>query len=184
MRSSRHASPSPASHPASRLTPRPPHPFYTGLMTELTTFGELLERHDREILAYAIRLTGNRDDADDVYQETFLAAFRGWPPPRRGQERAWLYRIATNKVIDRARKAKRLVRMGDLRLAAPDRDGVSMADLAAAVKVLPEGQRAAFVLRKLQGLDYVDVARALECSEEAARARVAEAMKKVKEAMK
>ena len=153
-------------------------------MTEILTFGDLLERHEREIFAYALRLVGDRDDADDVYQETFLAAFRGWPPPRRGQERAWLYRIATNKVIDRARKAKRLVRMADLRLAAPDRDGVSMADLSAAIKVLPEGQRAAFVLRKLQGLEYADIARALECSEEAARSRVAEAMKKVKEAMK
>ncbi len=153
-------------------------------MAELLTFGELLERHEREIFAYALRLTGDRDDADDVFQETFLGAFRGWPPPRGGQERAWLYRIATNKVIDRARRAKRLVHMDDLRLAAPERDGVSMADLTAAVKVLPEGQRAAFVLRKLQGLDYADVGRALECSEEAARSRVAEAMKKVREAMR
>ncbi len=156
-------------------------------MTEISTFGELLERHEREIFAYALRLTGDRDDADDVYQETFLAAFNGWPPPRRGQERAWLYRIATNKVIDRARKAKRLARLSDvtdLQLAAPERDGVSLADLTAAVKVLPAGQRAAFVLRKVEGLDYADVARALECSEEAARSRVAEAMKKVREAMK
>ena len=156
-------------------------------MTEISTFGELLERHEREIFAYALRLTGDLDDADDVYQETFLAAFRGWPPPRRGQERAWLYKIATNKVIDRARKAKRLVRLSDvkdLRLAAPERDGVSLADLGAAVKVLPAGQRAAFVLRKVEGLEYADVARVLECSEEAARSRVAEAMKKVREAMK
>jgi RNA polymerase sigma-70 factor (ECF subfamily) len=156
-------------------------------MTEISTFGELLERHEREIFAYALRLTGDRDNADDVYQETFLAAFKGWPPPRRGQERAWLYRIATNKVIDRARKAKRLVRLSDvkdLRLAAPERDGVSLADLTAAVRVLPAGQRAAFVLRKVEGLEYADVARVLECSEEAARSRVAEAMKKVREAMK
>ena len=153
-------------------------------MADVTTFGELLERHEREIFAYALRLTGDRDDADDVYQETFLAAFRGWPPPRSGQERAWLYRIATNKVIDRARKAKRLVRMGDLKLVAPDRDGVSMADLAAAVKVLPEGQRAAFVLRRIEGLDDAEVARVLECSEAAARSRVSEATKKVREAMR
>ena len=61
---------------------------------------------------------------------------------------------------------------------------MSLADLAAAVKVLPEGQRAAFVLRKLEDMDYADIARVLECSEDAARSRVAEAMKKVKEAMK
>lgn len=153
-------------------------------MSEITTFGELLERHEREIFAYALRLVGDRDDADDVYQETFLAAFRAWPPPKRGQERAWLYRIATNKVIDRARKAKRLVRMADLQLAAPERDGTSIVDLAAAIRVLPPGQRAAFVLRKVEGLDYASVASALECSEEAARSRVAEAMKKVREAMR
>ncbi len=153
-------------------------------MAELLTFGALLERHEKEIFAYALRLVGDRDDADDVYQETFLAAFRAWPPPRRGQERAWLYRIATNKVIDRARRAKRLVRMNDLRLAAPERDGVSLADLAAAIKVLPEGQRAAFVLRKVEGLEYAEVAQALECTEDAARQRVAEAMKKVREAMR
>jgi RNA polymerase sigma-70 factor (ECF subfamily) len=61
---------------------------------------------------------------------------------------------------------------------------VSLADLATAVKALPTGQRAAFVLRKVQGLSYAEVSLALECSEEAARSRVAEAMKKVKEAMR
>src|SRR3979409_1223446 len=81
-------------------------------MTTSATFGELLEQHEREIFAYALRLTGDRDDADDVYQDTFLAAFRAWPPPRRGNERAWLYRIATNKAIDRGRRAKRLGRLG------------------------------------------------------------------------
>ncbi len=147
------------------------------------TFGELIERHEREIYAYALRLTGQRHDADDVYQETFLAAFRAWPPPRRGNERAWLYRIATNKAIDLGRRSRRLVSLDDLSLAAPERDGVAIADLAAAIRALPAGQRAAFVLRKVQDLAYADVARILECSEEAARARVFEATKKVKEAL-
>ena len=148
------------------------------------TFGEILERHEREIFAYALRLTGSRADADDLYQETFLAAFRAWPPPRRGNERAWLYRIATNKAIDRARRTKRLVPLKDLRLAAPERDGVSLTDLATAVRTLPAGQRAAFVLRKVEGRPYAEVAEVLGCSEEAARSRVAEAMKKVKEAVR
>ena len=148
------------------------------------TFGDLLERHEREIFAYALRLTGNRADADDLFQETFLAAFRAWPPPRSGNERAWLYRIATNKCVDRARKTKRLVPLADLRLAAPERDGVTLADLATAVRTLPPGQRAAFVLRKVEGRAYAEIAVVLECSEEAARSRVAEAMKKLKEAIR
>ena len=145
------------------------------------TFGELIERHEREIFVYALRLTGSRDDADDIFQETFLAAFRAWPPPRRGTERAWLYKIATNKAIDRARRARRLVPLADLRLAAPERDGVSLADLATAIRALPAGQRAAFVLRKVEGRPYREIADSLGCSEEAARSRVAEAMKNVKE---
>src|SRR5207245_633972 len=44
--------------------------------TGALTFGELIERHEREIFVYALRLVGSRDGADDLYQETFLAAFR------------------------------------------------------------------------------------------------------------
>ena len=147
------------------------------------TFGELIERHELEIFRYALRLTGRRADADDVFQDTFLAAFRAWPPPRRGNERAWLYRIATNKAIDQGRRTRRLVSVADLRLAAPERDGVTLMDLTAAIRSLPAGQRAAFVLHRVEGLPHREVAVALGCSEEAARARVHEATKKVKEAM-
>jgi RNA polymerase sigma-70 factor (ECF subfamily) len=148
------------------------------------TFGQLLERHERELFAYAVRISGQRADAEDLYQDTFLAAFRAWPPPRRGNERAWLYKIATNRMIDRERRAKRIVaNLDDLALAAPPRDDVTLADLAGAIETLPAGQRAAFVLRKVQGLPYQEIALALECTEEAARARVSEAMKKVKAAV-
>ena len=145
------------------------------------TFGQLLERHERELFAYALRLSGQRADAEDLYQDTFLAAFRAWPPPRRGTERAWLYKIATNRAIDRERKAKRIVaNVDDLALAAPQRDDVTLLDLAGVIETLPAGQRAAFVLRKVHGLGYVEIAVALDCSEDAARARVSEALKKVK----
>ena len=148
------------------------------------TFGELLERHEREIFAYALRLTGRREEADDLYQETFLAAFRGWPPPRRDHERAWLYKIATNKAIDLDRRRRPTVSIEDLRLAAPDRDGITLLDLGSAIKTLPAGQRAAFVMRTVEGRPYREVAVALECSEEAARTRVSEATKKVRAALR
>jgi len=148
------------------------------------TFGELLERHEREIFGYALRLTGSRADAEDLYQDTFLAAFRAWPPPRRDNERAWLYRIATNKAIDGSRRRKGTVSLEDLRLAAPDRDGITLVDLSPAIRLLPAGQRAAFVLRTVEGRPYREVALALDCSEEAARTRVSEAMKKVRAAVK
>lgn len=154
------------------------------MQNEPLTFGQLLERHERELFAYALRISGQRADAEDLYQDTFLAAFRAWPPPRRGNERAWLYKIATNRAIDRERRAKRVVAsVDDLALAAPERDDVTLADLAGAIEILPAGQRAAFVLRKVQGLPYLEIAVALDCTEEAARARVSEALKKVKAAV-
>ncbi len=148
---------------------------------EAVTFGQLLERYEGELFAYALRLSGQRADAEDLFQDTFLAAFRAWPPPRRGNERAWLYRIATNRAIDRGRRARRVTAStDDLALAAPARDDVTLVDLAAAIRELPAGQRAAFLLRKVQGLAYAEVAEALECSEVAARARVSDALKKVR----
>lgn len=148
------------------------------------TFGELLERHEREIFAYALRLTGSRADAEDLFQDTFLAAFRSWPPPRRDNERAWLYRIATNRAIDGSRRRRATLSLADLRLAAPERDGVTPLDLARAIRRLAPGQRAAFVLRAVEDRPYREIAAVLGCSEEAARTRVSEAMKKVRSSMR
>jgi RNA polymerase sigma factor (sigma-70 family) len=152
-------------------------------MVRVRTFEDLVEAHGREIFAYALRLTGDRDDADDIFQETFLAAFRAFASARDENLRAWLYRIATNKATDERRRRAHRVRIEDLELVAPDRDGVTTADLVAAVRALPPHERAAFVLRRVQDLPYGEVASALECSEEAARKRVSEATKKVKEAL-
>jgi RNA polymerase sigma-70 factor (ECF subfamily) len=148
------------------------------------TFEELVETHGREIYAYALRLVGDRDNADDVFQETFLAAFRAFERARDEHLRAWLYRIATNKAADRRRRERRLVRLDAFALAEPERDSVTTADLAAAVRVLPVHERAAFVLRRVQDLPYAEVAAALGISEEAARQRVSQATRKVKEAMR
>ncbi|CAN5210219.1 hypothetical protein BH18CHL2_BH18CHL2_12570 [soil metagenome] len=144
------------------------------------TFGALLERYEREIFAHALRLSASREDADDLFQETFLAAFRAWQPPSAGNERAWLYRIATNKAIDRARRSRRHVPLDGLEVAAPARDGAASIDLAHAIERLPARQRDAFVLRRMRGLSYAEVASALWCSPEAARARVSEATKTVR----
>lgn len=150
----------------------------------MLTFEDLLSGHAQEIYAYALRLTGNRDDADDIFQETFLAAFRAFERMRPDNVRAWIYRIATNKAIDHRRREGRNARLGDLEFVAAMRDGVTMADLTTAVRALPAGERAAFVLRRVQELPYADVARILGCTEDAARKRVSEATKKVKEAMR
>ena len=149
-------------------------------------FERLYREHAEALLGFLSYRTGDRMAAEDIAADTFERALRGRAKfdPRRGNERAWLYKIATNRAIDRERRARRIVaNVDDLGLAAPDRHDVALADLARAIGALPAGQRAAFVLRKVQGLGYGEIALALECSEEAARARVSDALKKVKAAV-
>lgn len=155
-------------------------------------FAEVAERRRPEILAYLVRMLGSRDDAEDVCQETFLraqAAFGRLGPD--ANVRAWLYRIATNAALNASRGRARRTR----RLAADDPDtlpAVAAADpdaradlrvVAAAVAKLPTRQRAALMLRCFQGLSYAEVADGLGGTEEAARANVYQAVRKLRAAL-
>ena len=73
------------------------------------TFDETLARYGAEIYRFALHLTRNRPDADDLYQETALKAYRAWDRlPCDANHRAWLYRIATNTFLSEKRKTSRL----------------------------------------------------------------------------
>ena len=137
------------------------------------TFGELLERHEREIFAYALRLTGSRADADDLYQGYRLRATAS------SGTKPWLP-ACCNSVFS--------ISVARVR-SKPRRNAVSSLTAAMFAASLPTGSpiaitAAAFVLRKVEGRSYAEVADTLGCSEEAARSRVAEAMKKLKEAVR
>src|SRR4030095_7669336 len=78
------------------------------------SFTLLAERRRPEILAYLVRMLGNRDDAEDACQETFLRAHAAFGRlDAESNTRAWLYRIATNTALNvargRARRTSRLV---------------------------------------------------------------------------
>jgi RNA polymerase sigma-70 factor (ECF subfamily) len=73
------------------------------------TFDETLARYGAEIYRFALHLTRNRTDADDIYQETALKAYRAWDRlPCDANHRAWLYRIASNTFLSDKRKTSRL----------------------------------------------------------------------------
>ena len=73
------------------------------------TFDETLARFGAEIYRFALHLTRNRTDADDLYQETALKAYRAWDRlPCDANHRAWLYRIASNTFLSDKRKTSRL----------------------------------------------------------------------------
>lgn len=161
-------------------------------------FEQLIEDHHDEIHRYVWRMLGIVGDraleAHDVTQEVFVRAYHAWPRLRPGSnQRAWLYRIATNLCLDAHRSSKRQPRGVEVELdTQPTRDpGPEQVAVAAektdALRVLidrlPRKQRAAVVLRHLDGLSYEDVGTALACSTESARANVYQGLKRLRAAV-
>ena len=150
-------------------------------------FDEAVHRHEREIMRFILRATGDRDDALDLFQETWLRAYRAYRQLDSADGlRPWLFRIASNLCLNRKRdRARRARVIADTEFDEEHSGAVSpMHDTALHLKSmlrrLPNKQREAVVMRKLGGLEYGEIAAALGCSEEAARAGVYLAMKKLK----
>ena len=157
------------------------------------TFDETLARYGAEIYRFALHLTRNRSDADDLYQETALKAYRAWSRlPCDANHRAWLYRIASNTFLSDKRKTSRLRSLDaeetveSIPAASRDHDGrLDAGDLLREVEAfigdLPPKQRIALVQRKYLEISYPEIAVTLGCSEEAARRSVHEALRKLRD---
>lgn len=136
-------------------------------------FERMVHEHQHRVFALSLALTGNRHDAEEVAQDTFLRAYRAlvtYPPDRVRElkQKPWLHRIALNVVRNRVRGAK--PRLVELNGSEPDHalgpeDGALLkADLEAlAVRVagLPRRYRDAVVLRHVQDLSYEEAADSL-----------------------
>jgi len=125
-------------------------------------------------------------DADDCFQETWIAALRAYPRLRRGDNvRAWLLKIAQNKAIDAHRaRGRRPVPVA----ALPERGGAAAVAVAEgddglweAVRELPYKQRTAVYCRSVLGMPYAELAELLDSSEDAARRNVHEGLKRLRE---
>jgi len=154
-------------------------------VTGPTFFETLLDRHQREIMIYILRSLGDRDLAQDVFQETFLRAFRAYKRlPLEANYRAWLYRIASNACHDaRRQRARSPLPLYDSVAAPESPDGATRAlaqEVAAFVRSLPARQQQALVLRKFQDMNYDEIAAVLGCSPETARANVYQGLRKVR----
>lgn len=125
-------------------------------------------------------------DAEDCFQETFIAAMRAYDHMDGAHPRAWVMTIARRKAIDhhRARARRPLPRDEMAEIAAPDRGG-GLGDLDgdvwSAVAELSESQRTAVALRYAGDLAYREIAAALACSEEAARRRVSDGLRALRQ---
>lgn len=155
---------------------------------DLAAFELLMRQHERLVLATALRLTGNLEDAQDISQEVFLRLYKSLGKVQAADALpAWLYRVTVNACHDlrRRKPASAPVEMvGDFpsggidpqtRLTQQERRRV----LEMSLRILPDKERAALVLRDLEGLSTEEVARTLGSSEATVRSQVAKARAKV-----
>jgi len=152
--------------------------------TALPPFQIALDEH-RDSLARFIAAAVGPSDADDILQETLIAALRAYPRLRADSNvRAWLFTIARNKALDEYRsRARRPLPVAE---PAGSAGSVALADgpdeeLWSLVRDLPPKQRAAVVLRFVNDLPHREIARVLECSEAAARRSLHEGLAKLRE---
>lgn len=147
-------------------------------------FQSFLEEHRTIVYRFLLGSVGPAE-ADDCFQETFLAALRAYPRLRNGENlQSWVLTIATRKAIDAARaRARRPLPVTDPAPApAGEEPGHHDAGdpLWRAVRDLPPKQRAAVVHRFVLDRAYRDVAEAMGSTEEAARANVAQGLKRLR----
>jgi RNA polymerase sigma-70 factor, ECF subfamily len=140
---------------------------------------------------YALRMTGNRDDAEDLLQETFLKAFRFWDKYEKGTNiRAWLFRIMKNTYINMYRKAVKEPDTVDyediqnfydsIREESTDSNDLQEKifgqllddDVAKALESLPEEFRTVVILCDIEGLTYEEIAEFVECPVGTVRSRL------------
>jgi RNA polymerase sigma factor (sigma-70 family) len=146
-------------------------------------FQEFLERHRTVVLRFLLAAVGPHD-ADDCFQETFLAALRAYPTLRDGASLdRWILRIASRKAVDHHRRAARVPRPVESVPEAPAPEGGHDGNelLWKAVGELPPRQRLALVHRYVLDRSYAQVAEAMGGTEEAARANVHQGMRKLRE---
>lgn len=132
--------------------------------------------------AHAMRLLGDRAEAEDVTQEAMLRLWRIAPDWREGEAKVstWLYRVTANLATDRLRKrrAVALDSVPEPEDAAPGpagllQDKARAAALQQALAALPERQRQAVVLRHLEGLGNPEIAGIMDISAEAVESLIA-----------
>jgi RNA polymerase sigma factor (sigma-70 family) len=148
----------------------------------LVPFERVVREHGIAVWRFCASQVG-RERADDLFQETMLAALSAYPSLREPRRvRSWLLRIAARKAVDHHRERAR----APVPVAEPDA-GVAPAgpellddDLWSWVRALPSKQRQAVALRFVADMTYADIGQAMETSSEAARRSVFEGMKRLR----
>jgi RNA polymerase sigma factor (sigma-70 family) len=155
-----------------------------GLSERSAAWAAIVAEHSARVYRLAYRLTGNRQDAEDLTQDVFVRVFRSLDSFEPGNFVGWLHRITTNLFLDRARRAAR-IRMDGFAEGAENQllgshvlpeDAVHDAgfdpDVEEALASLPEKFRVAVVLCDIEGLSYDEIADVLGVKVGTVRSRI------------
>jgi RNA polymerase sigma-70 factor (ECF subfamily) len=157
------------------------------LQGDCEAFGELVRRYGGSLLGYLTKMSGSREHAEDLFQETFRRVHEKAHTFRGGNFKSWLYSIATRVAIDNLRRGRRLRMISLSQVVDCDDDcekeigAVIVLDSAInpsaevakaeqiqqvrqAVEMLPAKQLATLVLAYYQQLSYSEVAQVMGCS--------------------
>ncbi len=149
----------------------------------LPPFQIFFETRRDAVYRFLVSLVGPLD-AEDSFQETFLAALRGYSRlPAETNLDAWVLTIARRKAID-GERARRRAPVPQSEVAENGTDRVSEATdtaLCEAVRSLPPKQRTAVVLRFVNDFSHREIAEVLQSSEEAARRNLHEGLKALRD---
>jgi len=148
------------------------------------TWEEIVDRHSDRVYRLAMRLTGNRHDAEDLTQEVFVRVFRSLSTYTPGTFEGWIHRITTNLFLDQARRKQR-IRFDALsdesaarlpsRGPGPEQryhDAHFDDDVQRALDALSPDFRAAVVLCDIEGLSYEEIATTLGVKLGTVRSRI------------
>jgi RNA polymerase sigma-70 factor, ECF subfamily len=150
------------------------------------SFERLYRRHVGDVYRYAFAVCRNAADAEDITQTTFLNAYRA---AQTGQQprspKNWLLAIAHNVMRQRFRQASRRpdeVELGDgMAATVPDEEGYRAEDIRRALGELAFNQRAALVMRELEGRSYGEIAEILSISVSAVETLIFRARRALRE---
>ena len=145
---------------------------------------QIVTDHSARVYRLAYRLTGNRQDAEDLTQEVFVRVFRSLDTYTPGTFEGWLHRITTNLFLDGARRKQRIRfdPLSDERAArltspalAPELAVAEQTfddDIETALATLPPDFRAAVVLCDVEGLSYEEIAEIMDAKLGTVRSRI------------
>jgi len=156
-------------------------------------FGQIVDTHGPRLYVLALSMLGNREDAQDTVQETFIGAFRGLQRFKaRASVKTWLTRILMNNAINcrRRRKIRKTLPLegeyehpgGSLKdtRTQTGRDQVRM-DFAEVLTLLPEEQQQVVLLREVQSMTYDEIAQTLDIPRGTVESRLFRARQKLKD---